>query len=1819
MIDSKEEILFSSFYVAELFNEALKKGSRVISKAHFGPLKEVCEYLLKEKRFITGLEKLAQFQGTNEFAIFLFDMMERIADYSPVMIYATFPELSDDFINLYQLMTEDKASIDALHSVIEQFHEADPQYKVHSELVREMAFTDFYHSHAIARFKTRVEELCISEQSQFYSDLVNILLKNTESPETLDPGIADLLKFTRKVMIDGVSAKSPVKAMKSLNRQLDNLIQKISKYEDDNPDVFTSILTGETLPKRKAAPALVREEIPEKPVTIDNLLFDYFSSEISDHIAMIKENLESAATDPDSRSVLPPALKQFRSLKEISMIHGYSGIEYFCSMLIRSLETLLRQGALLGPETMSGFDRIFEEITNVSQFADRSRNKEQMALIERLNAELTASFLPAPKEKIVQPDPEIPAIEAVAAGPEAAKVPEETAEEARSVQFKPEAEIIAPEPVVAAPEVITPPPEPVAIPEQMKSSVSQIIPGPEEAGFSDSEIIIGLLREVLQKAHRQIIASREADADIAQLLSSIQRSTAFVIPRLSEGFFTPLRRAYQILPTLNADEKETATDIINAVWQEALLKLDEENMPAQAQAALIPVFALEAREELFGFSDGPVIAETLADAQIIRWQSLKNTLIHACVENDVIAKQQALEYLSCVMDLLMMTEFDSYRVSIQNFEQLLRNDKAVAFTRELAEEIYQTMLLILDRIKTQGRSGNAEDIVEALAEILNEALSTAKAPQVPAAAEDMEQVFVAEAEDQIAQARRAVIILRSNPNDRKKFIEIENSVHAIRSSAFLLKKQEIGDLAVTLEEVAELFGSSALELPAMLLQRLQEGLDALEELLRNAGADVKPATDALQEILDKIVMEQPAAAPESPEEEAVEMKAAAVAETEKPLFSEQETIDQDLLDIFFQESAGFMETLQKANAAMLEDLNDKAALQDFEYAAHSLKSAAKMLGFREIGQFIDSLEEIIEAIQDGEITNTTEIQQNIGQGLEVVKRLTSGEPVPSSELSLGLNLLDIRHLRMETQKSPAEATTGETREDVKEAFLTEAAELIHKINNCLIELEKLPESASLLTELLRNMHTLKGSSMMLKYEKIGGLAHKLEDYLHFYREQSSEIKQAMINPAFSAIDLIQEMVEAIRNGKAENATQITAKIAEIDNRLYQLQNIEPITGLPETKIPSPKRIKETAAKPLQDEGNIIRINTAYLDNLINMATELLVNRTELTTNFDDLKKIYSALDANKKLLHLTDDFIDEIVDHHDFEQAGVTSEHPAANGSEKTVKTGESLKNVAKNISEIETAISRTSSELNKLSQRLEKNILRIANLSKSLHTDILKARMVPIENLFSRFPRAVRDLAKAQGKKINLLMEGNDTEMDRAMVEALAEPMLHTIRNAVDHGIESPEERRQQNKDVTGTILLRARQDKGQIVIEISDDGRGIDINRVKEKILAGELATPEAVNAMSEAEILDFIFYSGFSTRDTATDLSGRGIGLDIVANQIQKMKGIVRIRTEKSAGTTFSIRLPLTLVISQALMTRTYGQNIAVPLIAIQESIEVKKENILIDDLRKYIQVRGKILPYITIDEILHFHISEEETGGYAYALVLHDAGISIAFGIREITGRHEIVIKSLGSALQNVEYIAGGAILGNGEVALILDYAAVIRMAEMQYFGAVSEARSGKRMRASVQENDAADPVIQHMTPVTQRPIPRKTIRDRKPRILIVDDSSSVRIFVSSVLEKHGFSTLKASDGNLAVKTVFNEVVDLIITDLEMPVMHGFELISKVRSESRFNDIPIVILTGRTGQPQREKGEALGANAFIGKPFKEGDLLSMVETFIDLRFK
>lgn len=1818
---NKDTLLdFGKFYLIEFFNNSLEKGENSLSEGNFKLLKELAGYLTREENSIEGFEKLAQYQGTNEFSIFLFDMIDHLYDYVPEESYKRLPELANDFVKLYNLMLEEPESVNAIEDVLKIYRSKMPETVAPAPEKKEaqiketkpaevespadkpeekfpdgdsdaIHFFEFYEHEFADHLLERIEKDRDAETAALYRELLLAFRRFNRNVEAADRNnyrnsIVKLSALVEKLFPEHQKKIPALRLMRNIDKQVKKFISQAKRFERYNKKAFLAIVKDNEFTKKQARTAAKKKET-EEVSSIESILGDYFNSEVNHRIDEIDDQIGEIQDKQEIRiKDIDLLISRFKSLKEVSMIHGYAGMEHLTGLIIKLLNELNREDIDFSEESFDILRDITSEMRQIKKFENVSKDDQILTDLEQkifsirdTVSEVTAEEEEAEEEEI-----------------------ETTADE--------NADISAPE-------------------------------KPEETiAGSDTQTLLPIAKTVAESVSKHISSLCDNTGEpvvqkrVLALLNTLGTQTGLVDPELKSAVFNPLTDLYESVFKAIREGSRPDFALIDSAWEksiEAIINPDARNDLAgvfeSAAQAVLPVET----DDSFAVNEDERLSGVLAEAIQIRWNANRELLKAVFLKGEKQKEDSLIHFFNSFHKNLEITGYIHFQPFPELIIKLIGEHGDIAFDEEIIFELENSVNLVLERIRHKGKNGDCADITSTLDDLLTDLKQArhktdeesddtdveAKAEESeksvlevpePVAGDDDEDVtaiFYSEVKEHLDTINDCLEALDASPNDRKQYTLIETAVHDIRASAHLLNLSKVVKLSALLEEIAEIYGQSEIRIPDDLATNIRSGVEDLKIIISDPEADIEQTLDKLQYLIDHIVIEDSEPEPEPAEKTGESEKAPSRPVEEKPLFLETEDVDQEFLDVFRQEATSYLEVIEKANRKLIQDLNDKSSLDEFENAAHSLQSAAKMIGFKEIGQLTEGLENIAETIKGGEVDNSIEIQDKIASAIDVIKRLSHGDTVSSNELVSIMNTLDSRYFTKTFSGPEPEQVETDLQADTEmmDVFLQEGNELIEALNQDLLELEQAPESETVLNDILRRLHTMKGSAGLFNFDRIKELAHKLEDYFQIYKKKTVDQKQDMLNTAFAAIDLIAELLEAIKARKGEEIDQFTARMAEIDNRIFLYQNFDTTIPAEKSETDAPKSAP-SRKKRVADDDNIIRIQTEYLDRLVDMTGDLMINQSQLSSNLDNLQRITTTMESEKKRIQGMANSMEEFL-----EQRSVRAEEQGERVEDLT-----GLEALSESMRSFLNAFRGVSSELNRLNQDIDFSSGRISNISKLLHNDMLKTRMITVDKLFNRYPRPVRDLAREQGKRINLVIEGGDTEMDRAMIDALNDPVMHIIRNAVDHGIEPASERTAKKKDKAGNIILRARHDKNQVVIEIADDGRGIELDRIRNRIIENELASVADVEQMSEAEILDYIFKPGFTTRDEATDVSGRGIGLDVVNMQIQKLKGNIRIRTEPEQGTVFSIRVPLTLLISQALMVRIQEQPVAIPLSAIQETVYFSSDELEEDDGKQFLSVRGNFLPFINLSALLQFEHAGEEESAEKMAVIVHDAGVSVALGVDQILDRQEIVIKSLGSHLQNIEYIAGGTILGSGEVGLILDYAAIIRSAEVQFFGSVRDKFSTRKVSGPVRPAGKRPKSGKSTTKLTRKSISKKKIKDRRAKILIVDDSISVRNFVGSILERNNYSIHKSSNGFDAWETLSKGGIDLMITDLEMPEMHGFELIEKIRGHKNYDDLPIIILTGRAGMKHKQKGEKLGANSFLVKPFKEIDLLQSISDFI-----
>ena len=644
-------------------------------------------------------------------------------------------------------------------------------------------------------------------------------------------------------------------------------------------------------------------------------------------------------------------------------------------------------------------------------------------------------------------------------------------------------------------------------------------------------------------------------------------------------------------------------------------------------------------------------------------------------------------------------------------------------------------------------------------------------------------------------------------------------------------------------------------------------------------------------------------------------------------------------------------------------------------------------------------------------------------------------------------------------------------------FLEESNEHLESLNNCLLELERNPADREVLDEIFRISHTIKGMAGTMGFNRTAELTHEMENLLDDIRKHKISVDTGLVDLLFECLDELQIIINTIALEGVEGDKEVSLLI----NRLRKVLNKEEIKV--ETEDSGQKNDMElnmhesgVVSKAKQqgfncfiievrlDKSCMLKSARAFvIFNTLEKKGEIIKSYPSVEDiedeRFNDLLKLVlisrDSMDEIRKSLDLVSEISDikihetNIPDEIDNinvneETAGVSSGGPEDRSLAKKSITG---KTVRVDIERLDNLMNLVS-ELIIIKTRLEENkgdegsggdteaLEYLERITTNLHDAVMKVRMVPIERVFNRFPRMVRDLSKDLGKRIKLYMYGEETEVDRTVIDEIGDPLIHLIRNSIDHGIEQVDERNRLGKPSEGKVTLRAFHDGNTVVIEVEDDGKGIDVKKVSNKAVELDLYSRQQIEQLSHEELTNLIFYPGFSTSLSVSDLSGRGVGLDVVKTKIESLGGMVEVESEPDIGTKFVIRLPLTLAIIQALLVSLGKESYAIPLSSIKEIVTMEHTETKKVQDREVVMLRGELLPVVRLDKELE--VEERSDMGNQMTVVVVKKGEKLAgMVVDSLIGQQEIVIKALGKYLVGIKHIAGATILGDGRVSLILD--------------------------------------------------------------------------------------------------------------------------------------------------------------------------------------
>lgn len=772
------------------------------------------------------------------------------------------------------------------------------------------------------------------------------------------------------------------------------------------------------------------------------------------------------------------------------------------------------------------------------------------------------------------------------------------------------------------------------------------------------------------------------------------------------------------------------------------------------------------------------------------------------------------------------------------------------------------------------------------------------------------------------------------------------------------------------------------------------------------------------------------------------------------------------------------------------------------------------------------------------------------------------------------------------------ATGHEEPDDVFAYFGPEATEHLEAMTSALLALERDGRDEAGLATLFRAVHTLKGAAYTVGRRAIGDLAHRVEDVLMAVREARAPMTPPLVEAGLVASDALKLLLRAADVDPAEVDQAVARAAAQLEGvaLMFAVEGAGPrAVAISEgagsralatpAPVPDPEVSEPVAAtrsewpRPARPS---IRVNLERLDGLMSLVGELVIARGRLDRRVGDLEQVGEHLVFSRsRMTQAVRDFEGK----HQFPPLAYEAEATPGFG-ELELDRYDDFSILARRAAEISADVAEIQIQLVALIRTIRGDTAHIQRLTGELRQEVTRARMVPIGRLFARFTHQVREAARAAGKRVSLDVSGEAVEMDSAVIEEIADPLLHLVQNAIVHGIEDPEERRRRGKPEAGTVCLAAYHRGGALYVEVADDGGGIDAATVREAAVARAMLTAEAAAALSDREALDLIFLPGVSTAASVTSASGRGVGMDVVRTNVSRLNGDVDIETDPGVGTRFTIKLPLTVASSDTLVVRAGGEPFALPMAAVQTVLTVRPETIRSGEAGELVMVEGQPVDLVRLSALLGLPAAERPRG--LPVVVVRSGRRRLAVAVDGFVGKDEIVIKPLGGFLDAVGPFAGATVSGTGRVILLLDAGRLVDLAG----------------RASVlpHAGEAGEP-----TPAT--------VGAR--RVLLVDDSISVRKFVGQMLTRAGFLVYTANDGADALQQLTDLAVDVVITDLEMPRVNGYELIRDLRRRSASRDVPVVVLTTRAGEKHAELARQLGVRHYVTKPVDERAFVAMLD--------
>ena len=1125
--------------------------------------------------------------------------------------------------------------------------------------------------------------------------------------------------------------------------------------------------------------------------------------------------------------------------------------------------------------------------------------------------------------------------------------------------------------------------------------------------------------------------------------------------------------------------------------------------------------------------------------------------------------------------------------------------------------------------------------------------------------------YVEEVKTYIPSLIQGIDTLRKTPEQYHALEEIHRLVHTIKGASSMVGIYGLSYIAYQMEEAISEILSGAIPLDHQTLDVMRFTVDQFQKYCDDLVSKGVNARAMLTETA--LAFRRLKNLPQEEDASALAQILENIPEYEGKTDAPQETGDDlpsaELMEHFYEQAEGALNGLHQAVNAMEKPSGYEKNIVRIREALIKLRNAALTVRLTDFAQWLEGLENFSDRFCGNVSEITHDVVAMLRDSAEMIELLIANPEEARSEEAMSMlekftppptpplkGEGSIKPLPSSPISPPslsgkgdgglgAEEDEPEILPELLESFYDEAKEHIEDLDGSLNLLEsQIVEPMEMssgqretVRKIRRSVHTLKGASAVIGLSNIASWAHLMEDFLDWLFETAQTINPEIVGVLVDSADLLERIIANPKNSQSYKAQAIQS----VYNRIMGIQP----QPLPETEreslLPTPpspfrrggqggevkleemlsprilfsdlsEEEEEIVGEPIQQQqGRTLRVGMEKVDELVNLSGELFIalsafdqkmellsdSITELDLSRNRLKDIARDMEVGYEVKALERKLETAISgrDYAPVEKSPIDYIHQDDDEKFEDFDSLEldrysELSLIIRMLNESAIDIGAIYSHLTNLYTDFDGHINRQRVLLSELQDKMMRVRMVPMAAITNKLRRIVRDVSGKLGKKIRLVITGAEIELDRVIWEKITDPMMHLLRNAADHGIEPPALRQTMGKPSVATIRLSASREGNQVVIRVTDDGSGLNYDAIRET--ARKAGLSDRIEEMNEEELTSLIFRPGFSTRGKISEVSGRGVGMDVIRENVQELKGTIRVSSWQGKGTQFTIRIPLTLAAVRALLLVSNGQQFALALNEVSEIMRIDPANITREP-EDAATIGNKVLPLYYLSKILNMKRKEDSSESvssfeHPIVLVIHAGGRKAALIIDSIVGQREIVIKSTGSHLRHVKGISGATIMGDGSVVPILN---------------LEELIWGKT-------------VVPDMTFAASGIAPEKVLE-----IMIVDDSVSIRQVVSRLIEEQGWKAHTAKDGLDALEKLRDIRPDIIVLDIEMPRMNGYEFLSAVKADMTYQNIPVVMLTSRTTAKHREKALALGAKGFTIKPYNKDEFVNVILKLTD----